>query len=473
MVQAGLTGAKAGGGFYQKRGDEILTLDPRTLEYRPRQEVRFPSLDAARSIESTTERLAKLVAGPDKVGAFLRSALIPTLEYAARIAPDIASSAADIDRAMRWGFGWDVGPLTLVSAIKGTTALSANQVVEKKRTVSLCDARVVQRNPGASLVDLGDGVLCVEFHSKMNAIGGDTIQMLHAGVREASANFAALVVATDGPNFSAGANLMLLLLEAQEGNWDEVDLMVRAFQGVTGALKHADVPVVVAPAGLTLGGGCEIVLHAAHVQAHAETYMGLVEVGVGLIPAGGGTKELLGRAMDTLPDAADPATHVQRVFETIGFARTSTSALDAARIGYLRDRDGVTMNRDRLLADAKAQALVRAEGYRAERPRRSIRVGGETMRATLESRRPSRLAGRTNQRPRQAHRTEALLDPDRRRDEGSDHVDRTAAARSRARSVLEPLRRAPNARADRPHAENRKAVEELTCSTAEPADRFS
>ncbi len=384
MVQAGLTGAKAGGGFYQKRGDEILTLDPRTLEYGPRQEVRFPSLDAARSIESTTERLAKLVAGPDKVGAFLRSALIPTLEYAARIAPDIASSAADIDRAMRWGFGWDVGPLTLLSAIKGTTAFSADQVVEKKRTVSLCDARVVQRNPGASLVDLGDGVLCVEFHSKMNAIGGDTIQMLHAGVREASANFAALVVATDGPNFSAGANLMLLLLEAQEGNWDEVDLMVRAFQGVTGALKHADVPVVVAPAGLTLGGGCEIVLHAAHVQAHAETYMGLVEVGVGLIPAGGGTKELLGRAMDTLPDAADPATHVQRVFETIGFARTSTSALDAARIGYLRDRDGVTMNRDRLLADAKAQALVRAEGYRAERPRRSIRVGGETMRATLD-----------------------------------------------------------------------------------------
>ena len=162
-------------------------------------------------------------------------------------------------------------------------------------------SRVVRRNAGASLVDLDDGVLAVEFHSKMNTIGGDTVQMLHAGVKEAARNFAALVVGNDGPNFSAGANLMLVLLEAQEGNWDEIDLMVRAFQDATQALRYADVPVIVAPAGLTIGGGCEIALHGDRVQAAAESYIGLVEVGVGLIPAGGGTKEMLARSVSELP----------------------------------------------------------------------------------------------------------------------------------------------------------------------------
>jgi 3-hydroxyacyl-CoA dehydrogenase len=243
---------------------------------------------------------------------------------------------------------------------------------------------ILRTNPGASLVDLGDGVLCVEFHSKMNAIGGDTIQMLQAGVKEASTNFSALVVGNDAANFSAGANLMLLLLEAQEGNWDEIDLMVRAFQGATMALKYADVPVVVAPAGLTLGGGCEIALHGDRVQAAAETYMGLVEVGVGLIPAGGGTKEMLARATAALPRAADLLPPVQRVFETIGFAKVSTSGADAVRIGYLRDVDGVSMNRDRLIADAKARALARVPEYVRAQPRSAIPVGGAGLLATLK-----------------------------------------------------------------------------------------
>jgi 3-hydroxyacyl-CoA dehydrogenase len=234
------------------------------------------------------------------------------------------------------------------------------------------------------LIDMGDGVLQVEFHSKMNAIGGDTIQMLHAGVKEASQNFAALVVGNDAPNFSAGANLMLLLLEAQEGNWDEVDLMIRGFQGATMALKYADVPVVVAPAGLALGGGCEVALHGARVQAAAETYIGLVEVGVGLIPAGGGTKEMLARAMEALPAGADPLPHVQRVFETIGFAKVATSGADARRIGYLRDGDEITMNRDRLLADARAHALQLAPGYAPPQPRSAIPVAGEGLFATLK-----------------------------------------------------------------------------------------
>jgi len=234
------------------------------------------------------------------------------------------------------------------------------------------------------LIDIGDGVLQIEFHSKLNTLGGDTLEMIQAGVREAAKNFAAIVVANGAANFSAGANVMLLLLEAQEGNWDEIDLMVRQFQGATMALRHAGVPVVVAPAGLALGGGCEIVLHGARVQAAAESYVGLVEGGVGLIPAGGGTKEMLARAMDGLPPGADVLPHVQRVFETIGFAKVSTSGPQARELGFLRDGDDITMNRDRLLEDAKAHALLLARDFTPARPRTAIRVGGEGVFATLK-----------------------------------------------------------------------------------------
>jgi 3-hydroxyacyl-CoA dehydrogenase len=210
--------------------------------------------------------------------------------------------------------------------------------------------------------------------------------MLQAGLTEATANFQALVIGNDAPNFSAGANLMLLLLEAQDGNWDEIDLMIRAFQGATRALQYADVPVVSCPAGLTLGGGCEIVLHSDRAQAAAEAYIGLVEVGVGLIPAGGGTKEMLARAMEDAPAGqADLLPFVQRVFETIGFAKVSTSAEQARQLGYLRPFDAITMNRDRQIADAKALALERVrERYRKPAPRTAIRVGGEGVLSALE-----------------------------------------------------------------------------------------
>ncbi len=376
MIARGWIGAKAGQGFYRKDASgEILTLDPKSMEYRPKQPARLPAIDAARSIEDVAERVRTLLKGEDKVGRFLRATLAPTLEYAGRVAPSIAHEPGDVDKAMRWGFGWELGPFELTGAATPPATLIG---------AAKASRGVVRRNAGASLVDLGDGVLCVEFHSKMNAIGGDTIQMLHAGVKEAAANFAALVVGNDAANFSAGANLMLLLLEAQEGNWDDVDVMIRGFQGATMALQHADVPVVVAPAGLVLGGGCEIVLHADRVHAAAETYMGLVEVGVGLIPAGGGTKEMLARAMDAAPAAADALPFVQRVFETIGFAKVSASGPDAQRIGYLRESDGFSMSRDRLIADAKATALARVPEYVRPQPRAAIRVGGAGVLAALK-----------------------------------------------------------------------------------------
>ena len=391
LVSRGWVGAKAGQGFYKKAPDgEILVLDPSTLSYRPKQSAKFPSIEAARSIDDVGQRIRTLYQGKDKVGEFLRETLKPTLDYAVRVAPGIAHAEDDVDRAMRWGFGWELGPFETLTALEETSTSTRTAAVAPARSEFLIlrqareRNRIVRKNSGASLVDLGDGVLCVEFHSKMNAIGGDTIQMLTAGVKEATANFRALVVGNEGAHFSAGANLMLVLLEAQEGNWDEIDLMVRAFQQATMGLRYADIPVIVAPAGLAIGGGCEIVLHADRVQAAAESYIGLVEVGVGVIPAGGGTKEMLARATDEVPAAADMLPHVQRVFETIGFAKVSTSAPDAQRLGYLRPLDTVTMNRERLLADAKARAISRISDYVRPQPRAAIRVGGEGLLAALK-----------------------------------------------------------------------------------------
>jgi len=424
MVERGLTGEKAGQGFYKRvknaAGEsEILTLDTNTLEYRPRQSPTLGSIEAGKSIAEVGERIRTLFNARDKAGQLLRETLAPALVYTARVTPAIAHSPDDVDRVMRWGFGWELGPFEIADAIGIQQVLDAARTSAPELTASgvpdlwqhaLSQSRnglrdgevapaapdlqilrsakersaVVRKNAGASLVDLGDGVLAVEFHSKMNAIGGDTIQMLQEGVREASKNFAALVVGNDGVHFSAGANLMLVLLEAQEENWDEIDLMVRAFQQTTMALRYADVPVIVSPAGLAIGGGCEIALHADRVQAAAEAYIGLVEVGVGLIPAGGGTKEMVVRAAEART-GNDLLPTVQRAFENIGFAKTSTSAADAQRLGYLQPTDAYTMNRERLLSDAKARALQRArEGYQPPAPRKAIPVGGDTVSAPLK-----------------------------------------------------------------------------------------
>ncbi len=422
MVERGRLGSKAGAGFYRKRktaaGSEILTLDPHTMDYRARRKPRLPALDAASAIDDHGERIRKLFQGRDRVGEFLRATLAPTLVYAAEVAPAIAHSIDDVDRAMRWGFGWEFGPFELWDAIGIDAVLEAAgredpPALVRQLRQSLPSAGVavrfrkgaipprapdlqllrrskeerplIRRNAGASLVDFGDGVLGLEFHSKMNAIGGDTVAMMQAGVDEASRHFDALVIGNDAPAFSAGANLMLLLIEAQEENWDEIDLLVRTFQSAVLGLRYAGVPVVVAPAGPALGGGCEIVLHGDRVQAAAETYMGQVEVGAGLIPAGGGTKELLARFTARAAGAADPLPYVQQAFELIGFGKVSTSAADARRLGLLRDTDAVTMNRERVLSDAKAAALNMARaGYQPPAARNDVPVGGAGVRAALD-----------------------------------------------------------------------------------------
>jgi len=383
MLARGWIGEKAGRGFYLRKKNEagdtdIWALDPQTMEYRPRQPVRLPSLDAAASLP-LAERMRKLSSGTDRVAAFFRATIPASLQYTAEVAPEIASSIDDIDRAMRWGYGWPLGPFELADAIglntppfRTSPLPPAGPEVEILRSAR-DRQKVVASNAGASLIDLDDGVLAVSLHSKMNAIGGDALDMLQRGVREATQNFAALVVSAEGQNFSVGANLMLLLLEAQDQNWDEVDAMIRTFQKATTGLRYSDVPVVVAPFGMTLGGGCEVVLHGDRVQAAAESYIGLVEVGVGLIPAGGGTKEMLLRLGP------------QKAFETIGFAKTSASGREAFGLGYLRSVDGLTMNRDRLVFDAKQEALKRVrDGYRPPVRSAAIPVGGEAIRATLD-----------------------------------------------------------------------------------------
>ena len=417
----GWHGQKTGQGFYQKMrtesGTEIVTLDPQTMEYRARQRPRFAALDNAKTIDDLGIRIRTLFTGKDRVGDFLRTTLTPLLIYSANVAPTIAHSIDDVDRAMRWGFGWELGPFELWDAIGIETVLKTagrnenppvlvqslvktsnnsrsfrqSQVEPAAPDLQLLrrakDSRpTVKQNQGASLIDLGDGILGLEFHSKMNSIGGDTINMMTMGVEEASKHFDALVIGNDGPAFSAGANLMLVLLEAQEENWDEIDLMIRSFQSAVLNLRYADVPVVVAPAGLTLGGGCEVVLHSDRAQAAAETYMGQVEVGVGLIPAGCGTKELLARFSSQAPaGAADRLPYIQRAFELIGFGTVSSSGSDAKQLGLLQAGDQITMNRERLLSDAKHTAMHLAKtGYRPPNRRTDIPVGGPDTKAALE-----------------------------------------------------------------------------------------
>jgi 3-hydroxyacyl-CoA dehydrogenase len=435
MMRRGWLGEKTGGGFYRRvKGaggeSEILTLDWKTMEYRPQQKAKFRSIEAGKAIDDTRQRLQMLLgpaldgSGGDKANKFIWSALSETCLYAARRVPEIANTVVDVDRALRWGFGWELGPFEIWDAIgvermakalepsgkqmppliakllgspkksfyeseKGTTRyfdLASNAlapVFEPPGILILKSLKdrtpVIQENSGASLIDLGDGVLCCEFHAKMNAIGGDITSMLNAGIARLETEFEAMVIGNQAANFSAGANLMLLLLTAQEGEWDDIHLAVRQFQRVNMAIKYAPRPVVTAPQGMALGGGCEMNLHAARIHATAEAYIGLVEVGVGLIPAGGGSKEMLIRANEHAAggDTLDLTHALRPIFESIATAKVSSSAEEARSLGYLRPSDLISMNRDRQIADAKqtALAMVRA-GYHPPAPA-EVRVLGE------------------------------------------------------------------------------------------------
>jgi len=438
MVERRLLGSKSKAGFYKRQkgeGDkrEIWTLDTATLDYRPSEKVKLPSLDMAKNIEDLPERIKALTWGKDRVGAFLWKTLGRTLTYAAKRIPEIADNVVEVDRAMRWGFGWELGPFEVWDAIgleksvarmkeegmvvpanvEEMISTGARTFYKKEdgrqfyfdfacgKYVPLVDqpgvlvlksikdrTGVIKKNAGASLIDIDDGVACLEFHSKMNAIGGDTLQMLKFALAEVDKNFVGLVVGNQGPNFCVGANIMLMLMEAQDENWEELDMMVRAFQASTMSLRYSPKPVVVAPFQMVFGGGCEMVLHADRVRAAAETYIGLVEVGVGIIPAGGGTKEMLVRAMDAIPkgaDDADPFPFVKKAFETIALAKVATSAEEARGLGFLSADDNISMNTDRLIADAKQEVLALvAGGYVAPQQRTDVLALGQPALATLK-----------------------------------------------------------------------------------------
>ena len=438
MVQHGLLGNKTKAGFYKKQkgeGDkrEIWALDTATLDYRPLEKVKLPSLDMAKNIEDLPERVKALTWGKDRVGAFLWKTITRVLAYSAKRIPEIADNVVEVDRAMRWGFGWELGPfevwdaigveksvarmkeegMSVPSNVEEMLASGATSFYKKDngqqsyfdfasgKYVPLADPPgvlilksvkdrmgVIKKNAGASLIDIGDGVACLEFHSKMNAIGGDTLQMLKFALGEVEKNFVGLVVGNQGANFCVGANIMLMLMEAQEENWDELDMMARVFQNSTMSLRYSPKPVVVAPFQMVFGGGCEMVLHADRVRAAAETYIGLVEVGVGIIPAGGGTKEMLLRVMDSIPkgvDDADPFPFVKRAFETIALAKVATSAEEARSLGFLSTDDTISMNADRLIADAKKEVLaLAASGYVEPQQRKDILALGNSALATLK-----------------------------------------------------------------------------------------
>jgi 3-hydroxyacyl-CoA dehydrogenase len=426
MIERNWLGEKSGQGFYKRigKGDnrEIHVLDWKTLEYHPAQKSRFPSVEVARNIEDLGERLRTLVRSNDRAGNFLWKVFSDLFLYSAEMIPEISDRIVEIDRAMRWGYANKLGPFELWDTLgfvdvitrleterrmlppavkdalsRGVISLYRHEdrndeprtlyfdfhkkdyrpIEPRPGIVVLSDLKrthgVMQDNSGASLIDLGDGVLCVEFHSKMNSLGEDNIGMLYAGLEETSRNFDALVIANEGENFSVGANLMMVLLAAQEGDWDELNRAIHRFQQVNIALKYAAKPVVSAPFARTLGGGCEIVLHSRRAQASAETYIGLVEVGVGLIPGGGGCKELLLRLKDP-----------RKVFELIGYAKVSSSAEEAKKLGLLDRNDSISMNPERLIGDAKALALSLAPGYAPGVPRTDIKVAGESGYALLK-----------------------------------------------------------------------------------------
>lgn len=432
MVERGFVGEKAGQGFYRKvksNGQStILSLNLQSLSYGEQTKVSGASLEAARQAKGAAAKSRALLTGHDRYAELAWKIVARTLLYAAEKVGEISDSIIAIDLAMKWGFNWELGPFELWDAIGLTKSIQRMQaddmaipqwvldwiaaghesfyevdsdatyvpqnggrvrlepmpnVIDLKRFKS--SGRVVETNAGASLIDLGDGVACLEFHSQNNAIGPDILAMIERSIAVVRTDFAGLVIANQARNFCVGANLMLLLMAAQEGEWDEVDEMIRAFQNTMMKLKYSGIPTVAAPHRMTLGGGVEVCLAADRVLLAAETYFGLVEVGVGLIPAGGGCKEAVIRIAESLGPGEDVQPKLNALFETIGMAKVSTSGHHALRMGLLRKTDGVVVNGDLQIHTAKQELLrMVREGSAMRGEEAKVAVAGEDGAAVLK-----------------------------------------------------------------------------------------
>ncbi len=414
LVSMNRLGEKTGEGFFKRirEGGKsvILRLNYDTLDYEDRGKVRVP--DEIRNLPTPVERIEALLKLQTPPGELIRRGVYGLIWFSAMNIPDCADTVQEIDNALKWGFNWEIGAFDLCDAlglenvIEGIRALglevptflsdklaSGTKFYDGQNTVRdgvlvikdlKKDAtRIVKTMPGASLVDIGDGVALLEWHSKANALGEDAVRMAQYAIKTVPEHFAGLVIGNQGENFSAGANLAVVLMQAQDGDFDEIDMGIRQFQKMVASFRYSPFPTVAAPFGLSLGGGCEIPLHCDFVQAHSETYIGLVEMGVGLIPAGGGTTEMLFRFTDALLPGEDAFSAVRKAFEQIALARTSTSALEARELGYLRPSDGISMNRDRLIADAKRKVLDLVPDYVQPQPR-EITVMGDAAFANLK-----------------------------------------------------------------------------------------
>ena len=421
LVARGALGEKSGAGFYRREGGEILALDLASGEYRPRRRVSSAVVQSARNEGDLGRRLRMLIAAEDTAGEFLRRALAANLGYAARIGPEIADGVADVDAAMRWGFGWELGPFQTIDALgedaarlllgvevptpaydNGSAWSFATGAMKPLRsrsgTLDLAAARrpELPSNAAATALDLGDGILGLELHGKLNIIGLDTIAMIERAVALATEGYDGLVIGTAAPDFSAGANLALMLIEAEEGEWAELDRVVRRFQGATQSLRHAPVPVVVAPRGRTLGGGAELVLAADRAQPLAETYIGLIELSVGLIPAGGGSTAMARRIAERFPAGArdDLFGVYSHVFMAIATATVATSAWEARELLFLVEADPITADPDRQWTDARRTARWLADaGHRPPGDTR-IPVLGRRGIAAAEALSYNQLVGR-------------------------------------------------------------------------------
>ena len=431
MVEKKLLGNKTRQGFYKKdKVDgkrQIFYYDYQTSDYKPITKPKFASVDATRQVDGPADRIRVMITGKDKAAEFAWKTLRDTLIYATNRIPEIADDVVNIDSAMRWGFNWELGPFEMLDAIgvaafvkrveadgvavpqalKRVTSFYRDGAQGEREYFDLLTGayrpvpvpagqikldilkkagRVVEKNASCSVLDLGDGVFCLQFHSKMNAITADILAMTHKAIARAEREGVGLVIGNEGKNFSVGANLMMMAVAIAEGAYDDIAMAVKGFQKATMAVKYAKVPVVAAPFGMTLGGGCEFSLHSDAICAHAETYMGLVEIGVGLLPAGGGTKELCLRAADL---AATNGTDVQpfifKHFQQIAMATVSMGAAELFGMNYMRRGDSITMDIDRLIADAKQKVLALAVNYRPLQPRADIAAPGRGIAASIKS----------------------------------------------------------------------------------------